>query len=158
MANFVSPFEKWGRRRCRFRPSWHYSTSKGQLIWKGNIVVFNSSKNELENFNFCPGLLGQKFLIGFFKNWKKSPLEINWPLLNLIFNNSSLLWRFDDNFIPTVRAPRYHNLRLVYFYPIFQCDLWSRAVDIIDNLYALSMQRKSFCQKVILHKHWKSPS
>ena len=24
MANFVSPFEKWGRRRCRFRPSWHY--------------------------------------------------------------------------------------------------------------------------------------
>ena len=91
MANFVSPSEKWGRLRCRFRPSWHYSTSKGQLIWKGNIVVFNSSKNELENFNFCPGLLGQKFLIGFFKNWKKSPLEINWPLLNLIFNNS-----FDD--------------------------------------------------------------
>ena len=25
MANFVSPFEKWGRRRCRFRPSWPYS-------------------------------------------------------------------------------------------------------------------------------------
>ena len=24
MANFVSPFEKWGRRRCRFRLSWHY--------------------------------------------------------------------------------------------------------------------------------------
>ena len=24
MANFVSSFEKWGRRRCRFRPSWHY--------------------------------------------------------------------------------------------------------------------------------------
>ena len=26
MANFVSPFEKWGCWRCRFRPSWHYST------------------------------------------------------------------------------------------------------------------------------------
>ena len=26
MANFVSCFEKWGRRRCRFRPSWHYPT------------------------------------------------------------------------------------------------------------------------------------
>ena len=24
MANFESCFEKWGRRRCRFRPSWHY--------------------------------------------------------------------------------------------------------------------------------------
>ena len=24
MANFVSHFEKWGRRRCRFRPSWPY--------------------------------------------------------------------------------------------------------------------------------------
>ena len=24
MANFVTPFEKWGRRRCHFRPSWHY--------------------------------------------------------------------------------------------------------------------------------------
>ena len=23
IANFVSPFEKWGRRRCRFRLSWH---------------------------------------------------------------------------------------------------------------------------------------
>ena len=24
MANFISPFEKWGRRRCRFWLSWHY--------------------------------------------------------------------------------------------------------------------------------------
>ena len=24
MANFVSSFEKWGSRRCRFRLSWHY--------------------------------------------------------------------------------------------------------------------------------------
>ena len=24
MTNFVSRFEKWGRRRCHFRPSWHY--------------------------------------------------------------------------------------------------------------------------------------
>ena len=23
IANFLSPCEKWGRRRCRFRPSWH---------------------------------------------------------------------------------------------------------------------------------------
>ena len=25
MAKCVSPFEKWGRRRCRFRLSWHHS-------------------------------------------------------------------------------------------------------------------------------------
>ena len=38
--------------------------------------------NELENVNFCPSLLGQKFLFYFWENWKKtkSPFEIKWAL------------------------------------------------------------------------------
>ena len=57
--------------------------SKGQLISKGNFSVFNSpKKNELENVNFCPSLLGQKFFVRFLGelNKPKSPFEINWPL------------------------------------------------------------------------------
>ena len=36
MANFVSPFEKWGRRRGRFRLSWHYSemSTRIHIFWK----------------------------------------------------------------------------------------------------------------------------
>ena len=36
-------------------------------------------KNELENGNFCPGLLGQNFFVRFWENLKKpkSPFEIN---------------------------------------------------------------------------------
>ena len=39
-------------------------------------------KNELENFNFCPSLLGQKFLVHFLGELKKTKchFEINWPL------------------------------------------------------------------------------
>ena len=35
MANFVSPFEKWGRRRCRFQPSWPY-------LWCFNLLYQRS--------------------------------------------------------------------------------------------------------------------
>ena len=38
---------------------------KDQLTSKGNFGVFNLSKNELENFNFCPSLLRQKFFVLF---------------------------------------------------------------------------------------------
>ena len=44
--------------------------TKGQLIWKGHFGVFNSSKNELENFDFCPSLLGQKFFVHFLEELK----------------------------------------------------------------------------------------
>ena len=39
-------------------------------------------KNELEIFNFCPSLLGQKFFVRFLEELKKpkSLFEINWPL------------------------------------------------------------------------------
>ena len=39
-------------------------------------------KNKLENVNFCPSLLGQKFFVRFLGELKKprSPFEINWPL------------------------------------------------------------------------------
>ena len=41
MANFVSPFEKWGRRRCHFRPSWHYLwASQGPENWKWNLKKY----------------------------------------------------------------------------------------------------------------------
>ena len=38
-----------------------------------------TSKNELENLNFCPSLLGQKFFVRFLEELKtqKSPFEIN---------------------------------------------------------------------------------
>ena len=41
------------------------------------------SKNELENSNVWPSLLGQKFLVCFLEELKKtkSPVEINWPLV-----------------------------------------------------------------------------
>ena len=45
--------------------------AKGQLISKGNFSVFNSPKNELENVNFCPSLLGQTFFVRFLGELKK---------------------------------------------------------------------------------------
>ena len=40
-------------------------------------------KNELENVNFCPSLLRQKFFVRFLGELKtlKFPFEINWPLV-----------------------------------------------------------------------------
>ena len=40
-------------------------------------------KNELENSNFCPSLLGQKFFVCFLGELKKTkcPFEIKWPLV-----------------------------------------------------------------------------
>ena len=42
----------------------------------------NLPKYELENVNFCPSLLGQKFFVRFLGELKKtkSRFEINWPL------------------------------------------------------------------------------
>ena len=62
------------RRKCYF---------KGQLISKCLCGVFNSSKTELENSNFCPNLLGQKFSVRFLEELKhpKFSFEINWPLI-----------------------------------------------------------------------------
>ena len=58
-----------------------YHTPKGQLISKCVIGVSNSSKNELENSNFCP-ILGQKFFVRFLGELKKTKIsfEINQPL------------------------------------------------------------------------------
>ena len=46
-------------------------------------------KNELENSNFCPSLMGQKFFVRFMEELKtqKSPCEINWPLKKIDFSN-----------------------------------------------------------------------
>ena len=53
--------------------------TKGQLISKGNLGAFNSSKTEFENFNFCPNLLGQKNFASFLEELKnpKNRFEIN---------------------------------------------------------------------------------
>ena len=48
-----------------------YKTIKGQLISKCLSGIFNFSKKELENLNFCPSPLGRrKFSFGVWKNWK----------------------------------------------------------------------------------------
>ena len=60
--------------------------TKGQLISKCLFDVFNSSKkNELENHNFCPSLLGQKFFVRFLEELKKPKrhFEINRPLISV---------------------------------------------------------------------------
>jgi hypothetical protein len=66
---------QWVEQNC----DQHYY-SKGQLISKGNFSVFNPPK-KLENVNFCPSLLGQKFIVRFWGELKKpkSPFkfEIN---------------------------------------------------------------------------------
>ena len=46
MANIVSSFEKWGRRRCRFRPSWHYFTY---------IYILPMGSSVRRNTNWVPG-------------------------------------------------------------------------------------------------------
>ena len=48
--------------------------AKGQLISKGNFAV---PKNKLENFNFCPSLLGQTFFVRFMKEFKKPKVLSN---------------------------------------------------------------------------------
>ena len=45
--------------------------TKGQLISNEILVSSILPKNELENVNFCPGLLGQKFLFCFLGELKK---------------------------------------------------------------------------------------
>ena len=57
----------WLRRQCDSKSV----NCKGQLISKGNFSVFNSPKNELENVNFCPSLLGQKCFVRFLGELKK---------------------------------------------------------------------------------------
>ena len=57
-------------------------------------------KNELENSNFCPSLLGQTFFVRFLGELKtpKSPFEINWPLVGSVpsfWNPSSLVSRIE---------------------------------------------------------------
>ena len=53
--------------------------AKRQLISKGHFGLFNSSKNEPNNFNFCPSLLGQKFFVRFLEELKipKRHFKIN---------------------------------------------------------------------------------
>ena len=55
---------------------------KCQLISKCLFGASNSPKNELENSNFCPSLLGQKFFVWFLRELKttKCPFKINGPL------------------------------------------------------------------------------
>ena len=46
------------------------------------LVSLIVPKNELENSNFCPSLMGQNFFVRFLEELKKKcPLEINRPLI-----------------------------------------------------------------------------
>ena len=49
---------------------------KGQLISKGNFIVHNSPKNELENVNFCPSLLGAETFRSFFGIIEKTEMPL----------------------------------------------------------------------------------
>ena len=62
MANFVSRFEKWGPRRCRFRPSWYYC---GTLRSKSVVTLESSDKeaNEKEVCDWISGASNKKYLI-----------------------------------------------------------------------------------------------
>ena len=56
------------------------TVTKGQFISKRNFSALSSpKKNELENVNFCPSLLEQKFFVRFLGELKKtkSSFEIN---------------------------------------------------------------------------------
>ena len=85
------------RRPQIFCPISTPSLLKDQLISKCLFGVFNSSKNQLENFNFLPSLLGQKKSFVFWKNWKqltqKSHLEINWPLPAYSWSRTKFIFR-----------------------------------------------------------------
>ena len=63
------------------------------------ILVFSIlPKNELENVNFCPSVLGQKFFVRFLGELKKKcPFEINWPL---VWNFFEILWKIINNELP----------------------------------------------------------
>ena len=59
----------WRTRKGREeRPLHFFRDGKAQLISKGNFSVFN----ELENVNFFPSLLGQKFFVRFLGELKKT--------------------------------------------------------------------------------------
>ena len=58
------------------------------VIYSRKEILVSSiiPKNELENVDFCPSLLGQKLFVRFLEELKKSKssFEINWPLDNWI--------------------------------------------------------------------------
>ena len=75
MANFVSPFEKWGRRRCRFRLSWHYFTTDLTIIdvvWVKSWVVHLGTTVELR-MNVVRARLPSKKAVNLMRaaNWKQ---------------------------------------------------------------------------------------
>ena len=101
MANFVSPFEKWGRRRCRFRLSWHYC--ERTLLHGYMFIVYRKLESEvlntqpfIQSFSIliveqlqCPKIWvvpvviqghtkGRGFAVITAKNWKGSMAP--WPL------------------------------------------------------------------------------
>jgi hypothetical protein len=49
----------------------YVASIKGQLISKEILVSLILPKNELENVNLCPSLLGQKFFVCFLGELKK---------------------------------------------------------------------------------------
>ena len=54
MANFVSRFEKWGRRRCRFRPPWHYLACFVHRMQKIEKIIKNCGLFCWSFANFVP--------------------------------------------------------------------------------------------------------
>ena len=102
MANFVNRFEKWGRRSCRFRPSWHYCwglyKNKETFCFSGvSKLGFPNSGSKLmlktqELRSWISGLFQQAY-------WLLESLKINNNQTGLIdkrnilaFFSSAVMW------------------------------------------------------------------
>ena len=72
-------FGMWGRAWSLVALLLKVSLSRKEIL----VPWVLQKKNELENVNFCPSLLEQKFFVRFLGELKKtkSSFEINWPLL-----------------------------------------------------------------------------
>ena len=58
----------YGKAKLLYLPA--SAAAKGQLISKCFLVSSILPKNELENLNLCPSLLGQKFFVRFLEELK----------------------------------------------------------------------------------------
>jgi hypothetical protein len=59
----------YGKAKLLYLPA-SAAAAKGQLISKCFLVSSILPKNELENLNLCPSLLGQKFFVRFLEELK----------------------------------------------------------------------------------------
>ena len=84
MANFVSPSEKRGRRRCHFWPSWHYLQKFLVSVEHNHIWFFCIFERPIEKLVFVPdlGMLPAKKRS---QVWKEFHPFFNEDMLTIVF-------------------------------------------------------------------------